>query len=388
MKVVYFITASKEGKGGHYHSLNETAKIFNKYEDIEIISIGVNRSPVLDHFDDKYTHLTFKNILSTSLRALEIVRKKKPDVLHAFDINSFYYARIISIITNTPVLITLCGGKNPKFFPFSHEIVLYSLENLKFIEKKNKFKESNLSLIPNRASATQQNNSNIEDIKRNLKTDFPIVLRIARFSSLHEDSILQSIKLVEFLRNEGVETQLLVVGYVKDKKIFEDLSKYQSEYITFITDEKYTVKASQLIDIADFVVGTGRGFMEAALLGKTMLAPTSNIKTPIVVNQENVSLVSDTNFSNRYFEKRPEKLIMDEILKTFSSKDKENLIDFAKENFSSEKIYDKYLPIYLRAKTAKILPLDIAYQIAIIIRPKEKLRSVFKKFRYLSYSGH
>ena len=386
MKVVYFITASKEGKGGHYHSLNETAKIFNKHEDIEIISIGINRSPVLNHFGEKYTHLNFKNVFSTSLKVLEVVRKKKPDVLHAFDINSFYYARIISIITNTPVLITLCGGKNPKFFPFSHEIVLYSLENLKFIEKKNKFKNSNLSLIPNRASATQQNNNYIESIKKNLRTDFPIVLRIARFSSLHEDSILQSIKLVEFLRNEGVEVQLLVVGYVKDKKIFEDLSQYQSEYITFITDEEYTVKASQLIDIADFVVGTGRSFMEAALLGKTMLAPTSNIKYPIIVNKENVSLVSSTNFSNRYFEKRSEKLIMDEILKIFSSKNKENLIDFAKENFSSEKIYDKYLPIYLRAKPAKFLPLDIAYQAAIIIKPKQKLRVILRKMKYLKHS--
>lgn len=386
MKVVYFITASKEGKGGHYHSLNETAKIFNKHEDIEIISIGINRSPVLNHFGEKYTHLNFKNVFSTSLKVLEVVRKKKPDVLHAFDINSFYYARIISIITNTPVLITLCGGKNPKFFPFSHEIVFYSLENLKFIEKKNKFKNSNLSLIPNRASATQQNDNYIESIKKNLRTDFPIVLRIARFSSLHEDSILQSIKLVEFLRNEGVEVQLLVVGYVKDKKIFEDLSQYQSEYITFITDEEYTVKASQLIDIADFVVGTGRGFMEAALLGKTMLAPTSNIKYPIIVNKENVSLVSSTNFSNRYFEKRSEKLIMDEILKIFSSKNKENLIDFAKENFSSEKIYDKYLPIYLRAKPAKFLPLDIAYQAAIIIKPKQKLRVILRKMKYLKHS--
>ena len=69
--------------------------------------------------------------------------------------------------------------------------------------------------------------------------------------------------------------------------------------IFVITGNKYTIDASKLINVADVVIGTGRGFMEGASQKKVMLCPSDKSDYPILATPENIFDLFSTNFSVR-----------------------------------------------------------------------------------------
>lgn len=380
MKIVYFITASRHGRGGHYYSLFETACKVSEHEEVLILSIGINSSPVLDTFPGRYIHIDYTGLFSTLRKVISLIRKERPDVLHGFDTHSFFYARLISILNKVPAVLTRCGGPNPKNFPINKEIIVYSIENFNFLKSLKKFRSSNLSLISNRVSIERQDYKKISEIKNELRLSSPTVLRIARITSAYKKSILQSIKLTHMLNEKGIQAKLVVIGAIQEQDVFEELIQYKSDKIHFLTKDEFTVNASRLIDVADFVVGTGRGFMEAAILNKTMLAPTANTSIPLLVNKNNVLDVFKVNFSPRFYEDRSETAMFSEILNACELIGGENvnsLTEFANENFSSEKIYDKHIQIYKRARPAKFKVFELIYAALIITRPRDFLRRMF-----------
>lgn len=380
MQIVFFITSTFDDRGGHYYSLLKTASEISKHKEVTIISIGSKKSPVLEQFRGKYIHIDYQNIWTTLLNVIKVARKENASILHAFDAQSFFYARILSSLDKIPIVLTRCGGPNPKRFPYNDEIITYSFENMTYFQGQRKLKHANLSLIANRASTEPQDYNKINKLKNQLNLTSPVILRIARISSAYKKSILQSIKLTQLLNEQGVPVHLVVIGYIQDQKVFDELVECQTDKIHFVTDREFTINASSLIDVADIVVGTGRGFMEAALLGKKMLAPTINTDIPVLVNQENILDIFNVNFSPRFFEERLEEDILAEILNVFKlNKSEKNIVDFAKENFSSENIYRKHLPIYERAIPAKNKPIELLYQILVIVRLRKKIRDMFSK---------
>lgn len=385
MNVVFFITASEQGRGGHYYSLLKTANEISKHKRVTIVSIGAKSSPVLEQFHGKYKHIDYNNIWASLRAVLKFIKKEKAGVFHAFDSKSYFYAWIASILSRTPIVLTRCGGKNPKYYPYNDEIIVYSIENLESFKNNKRFKNSNLNLIPNRVDNEEQNHQKIEKIKKHLKSSALTILRVARISDTYKKSILQSIKLTQMLNERGVPAQLIIIGYIQKKETFNELIKHASDEILFFTESEYTINASSLIDVADFVVGTGRGFMEAALLGKVMLAPNANLNIPVLVHKDKVSDVFRLNFSPRYHELTPEEDVFTEILEAcelYQTKGRQaNLIEFAQENFSAENIYKKHLPIYNKAKPAKLNFTNILIFSLQLSRPRHKIKKIYSKIK-------
>jgi hypothetical protein len=84
--------------------------------------------------------------------------------------------------------------------------------------------------------------------------------------------------------------------------IFNEIQQHplaQSKHIIVITDSKYTTEASKLNYLADAVIGTGRGFMEASSLGKPLLAINSRDQYPTLIKNDNFLEAFRTNFSDR-----------------------------------------------------------------------------------------
>lgn len=381
MKVIYFITASEFGRGGHYYSLLKTANEIGEHEEVTIISIGIKRSPVLEQSRVKYIHIDYTSIFKTLVNVLRVIENENANILHAFDSQAFFYANCASIFNKIPLVLTRCGGENPKYYPYNKELIVYTIENHDFFRKNIRFKNTNLSLIANRVEREVQDYKKINKIKKYLKPSVPTVLRIARISNAYKKSILQSIYLIKILNERNIAAQLVIVGYIQDQQVFNELVKHASDKVYFFTETEFTINASSLIDVADFVVGTGRGFMEAALLGKIMLVPTANTNIPILVRQDKVLEIFRVNFSPRYQEIRSEDVIIAEVIDAFDLIDAEeksgNLIDFAKENFSIDGIYRKHLPIYKRAKPAEFKLHELVLQVALIIKPLYRLRKLF-----------
>jgi glycosyltransferase involved in cell wall biosynthesis len=372
MKVVYLISASENSAGGHYYSLKTTVQVLQSKTTPIVISIGKNKSPVLKNSGFEYYHIDESGIVRTIFVLKKILSKFHPQAIHAFDSRVFLYARLASYWLKTPCVLTKCGGANAKHYPVAKQLVLYSIENFEYYSSHPRFQESKIRLIPNRVTLPKQDVSAIEQLFDEIGLGKAVFLRICRIGSGYRKSIEQSIDLVKELNSLGYLVCLVVIGIIEDQSVFEEVSKEKKEYVYFFTESKYTAQASRLIDIADFVIGTGRGFMEAALLDKTMLAPTNNTKYPTLVKKDNLNRVFYFNFSLRYSSNESDAETIDSLKKLLDgnkeSIEKAYIQNEAKEFFCADNMGEKYLPLYKnQAGIETVFSADIIKQLAIKI---------------------
>lgn len=364
MKILYIIYASRDGRGGHYHSLYETARKVMENEDVTVVSVGVSPSPILKSLKKNYLHLPASSLLSAVKVFLDTVKKIQPDVIHAFDTPSYFIGRIASFFTKTPILLTKCGGPNPaRYFPYCKSMILYSAENKKYFKEKEKFRNSNIYLIPNRVSLTSNNQDSIRinKLKKYLSDGSISILRVARFTPAYRKSMLQAINLTLSLLEKGHNVKLFIIGVVQDEEVYHEIIKYKSDNIIFLVEDEFTINASEVINFADIVLGTGRSFMEAALLGKTMLVPCENLDLPVLVKEENIDYFFSKNFSPRITSNMTSQDSFKEIERVILKKSfkNNNILKFANENFSSELIYKKHIDIYRGLIPEKFKPIDL-----------------------------
>ena len=129
--------------------------------------------------------------------------------------------------------------------------------------------------------------------------DKPTFLIIARFCAAYRNSMIQSVNLVKQLNADGHSCQLLIVGVAENKEIFDEISQYKCDFVRIVSDEEFTLSASGLIDVADFIIAAGRGIMEAASRGKVLLTALEDSPFPILITQKTFSDLFTTNFSSR-----------------------------------------------------------------------------------------
>lgn len=360
MKIIFFISASQQSKGGHYYSLLETANLLNKKCDILIISIGIKKSPVLEEYKGRYLHINEGSIINTFQALVKILKNEKADIYHAFDSTVFFYVRNLSFFYKIPNVLTKCGGANAKNYPVCDNLILYSIENFEYYKNKKNYSKTKINFIPNRVSKPDQNYQRINKLKEKILKNIPVMLRITRINSVYEQSIFQTINLVKLLNKNQLNLQFILIGSVHDKHIYQKLKLHECKYIKFIVDEEYHINSSQLIDIADIVVGTGRGFMEASSMGKIMLAPTANLEIPVLVNEDNFLDIFKYNFSPRYKSNKDTNQILYEITECLKNEDKSNIFikKMALEYFMVDTVAEKYISIYKGSRRPRLLLLN------------------------------
>jgi len=353
MKVIYFVYGWGKAVGGHYVSLRSTAESISKENECVIINLGPARSSSLNSSKLKVYNIGEKcRILDIFREGRRIIEHEKPDVLHAFDRQSYFYANLYSMLYKKPVFLTKCGGPNPKFYPKAQNLILYSKENLDFFESKTRYKRSKKYLLPNRIIKPNQDRLRLEQLSRMINTRPKVFLRISRISNYYISSLIQSIHLVNALNRDGISSILIIIGSIEEPQTYEELSQYINENVILLTDDLYTVNANQLVDIAEYVIGTGRSFMEAASLGKIMLCPLENSDFPLLVTRENFNEVFEKNFSERVSLKD---LNTDENYKsiiralsdnTYSTQLVQDTLYFSEKHFDILRVIGHYQGIY------------------------------------------
>ena len=351
MNILYMITSTGKD-GGHFYSLEATAlgmglpsnKVF-------VISVGNAKSPKLSSFPNYYPFVSKMPLLGVVVKLWKFVRDNKIDIIHAFDAYSFFFARIMSI--RGKVLLTKCGGPPPSiYYPIADNFIVYSSEDFFCFMNKRAYRDVNIHHIPNRIKKITQNNGIVLDLKRRIPSGAKVILRIARFSSFHRESMLKTINLVKKMTNDGLYVKLIIVGIVQEPKIFNELAEEVPHDALLLTQEKYTRNASKLIDVADIVVGTGRGAMEAATLGKLLLSPVKFSSIPVLVTELNRDKFLYYNFSTRTeldgFDERKEYDLIKKIVlsSTAYEYEQKKMIQFAYNNFDIERVIPKYFRIY------------------------------------------
>lgn len=377
MKILFIISTIGQGKGGHFHSLNHISRELSKKHECKIITIGPGRSQIISKSPLFLMNLRLKGVhyISFLKQVKEVIKNESPEIIHFFDVYSYNILRFALNPNKQKICITKCGGKNPIWFPFVKNIILFSLENLNWFNNKKRYKKTNIAFIPNRVNRLKLN-INYRPIQKKIG-DFNFV-RICRIGKIYEKSIMDSILLVDKLRDKGYhEVKLFIIGYIEDIDFYNQLTesiKNKTDYIHVITSPEITNEASRMLYLADVVIGTGRGIMEAASLKIPILTLNADDNFPVLVDSTNFIELFETNFSQRGsikgFDKHDniakiERLLTDKKyyheLSLFSEK-------VFNEYFSIKKINKNYSSFYNKAMLGtKKSFLDILYAIRHIL---------------------
>lgn len=248
------------------------------------------------------THIQYRGPLGYWTEILRTISDFSPTHIHAFDNKSYFFARLAARALHVPAVLTRPGGPNPsRYFPHARDVVAFSEENASFFRSLRKLKESSVHLIPNRVTDFDLSLSKETQLRQELEIDGKelIVLRICRVSVAYEESVHQAANLTRELNSASIPARLVVIGLIQDQAAFERLKSLSGIRVDFVTKSKYTFSANELIGIGDIVVGVGRGFMEAALHGRILLAPVAGCRLPALATAANMDSLAKTNFSPR-----------------------------------------------------------------------------------------
>ena len=309
MKILFITYASAVGRGGHVHSMLQISNFISEFNDVKIMNLGDGDSCVLNassNFIGSCNVTDLRFIFSLNNQFKTKLNGFLPDIIHCFDEYSYFLASHCKLFKSQKFIFTKCGGPSSrnKYWFHADNIILFSKENYNWYQNKKQYSKSNIQLIPNRVKGLSQNELNNRGIEKDLEA-FNFV-RIGRIGANYKESILSLLSLVNSLKfNLNIDKKLIIyiIGYVENEIIFQEIKNRANEQnlkVQFITDER-TIQASQLLGLADCVLGTGRGLMEAMSLGIPVLTPVSNNEYPILVTQANFNSLLETNFSPRNY---------------------------------------------------------------------------------------
>ncbi|MCZ7637782.1 MAG: glycosyltransferase family 4 protein [Verrucomicrobia bacterium] len=305
LKVLYLISPSGKGMGGHNHSFRTTVQTLGGHLEAVGVTVGTITSPV-HAVPGQRVHLlaarssAFLDRLRIWPELLRLARQEQPDVVHAFDPNSFFFGRRLALALGCAAVLTKCGGPNPaKYFPVPDDLVVFSEEDLGYFRCHRRFQTTRLHLIPNRVRAIEPDPGLLNALSALLPDDGPVLLRIARLGPFHEESVLQTTRLAHRLRQDGHKVRLLLIGFAEHPGTHRRVQQALGPGDCLLTEPPFTVNASRLVDVGDLVVGTGRSLMEAASRGRILLAPIQGGEIPVLLTSENWRHLFRTNFSQR-----------------------------------------------------------------------------------------
>jgi len=353
MKILFFISVMSHGRGGHAHSLNHISLELGAENNVGIVTVGIGTSEVLKGNPYFLKHISFTgfNYFSFRKNIMSVCKDFNAEVLHFFDYQSYILASLLLNTRNYKMILTKCGGANPLDFPFVDNLILFSLENEKWFKDRSKFKATKIYTIPNRVRSIKVGKSSELDRFKGIFT----FMRIARIGETYKKGIMDSIRLIQALNLKlKEEVKLLIVGTVQDPRVYDELVKARGNdfNIMFFVDDIYTQEASRHLNIADAVIATGRGVMEAASLGKPILTPAKNSTFPILITKRNFPSFFKTNFSERNLVEREDEISnLSNILNLIRSnvnyaKCSNYSISLFNEYFNVANVKSKYLKIY------------------------------------------
>lgn len=349
-KIVFFISARSTGDGGHFYSLVTTARALQDRYNVHIITIG-KHSPVIEEagLPCSFIPSSFHDHLSVTIKMVKLLRRLNPDVIHFFDYSSYLMGIFAIYICRIPVALTKCGGPINKNFPYVNNLIVYTKEDYNYFLSVISEKETQLALIPNRVLPFSQDERRIESLKKEFYLEGRrVILRIGRFGG-YLCTAIQCIKMVKALHELDDRFVLVLIGVNNEENVEKlRLEAGGVDYIHIVTDDKYTLNAKALIDVAEIVVGTGRGFMEACFMDKLIMAPNKGQNFPELISEDNFQNIFYYNFSERYTNN---KKIMTEVLLNKINNNKLHSRKWFDEYFSFERINPLYTEFYANLRS-------------------------------------
>lgn len=302
-KVLYLICKGHTGPGGgSFYTLRHHVEALSEVVEPAVLGIGKGPAPALQDLPTYEFVPFFKLEIRALLRLLRRVRAINPDVIHAYDHRALFVARVLGILLRRPVAFTKCGGRNgSRQIPHADRYILFSQENFEHFRRYRP--GAWLDLAPNRIREVETDLDAVRRLRATLgiAEEERVLLRISRFNRYYAATFAQTLNLYDQLQADGGRWRLVFLGDVQDEAYFRELEETASSRpgVHLVTDRAFTIKASRLLPIADAVVATGRGAMEACSLDLRVFCPSGKSDLPVELTPETINPLLGYNFSER-----------------------------------------------------------------------------------------
>jgi len=364
MNVLYTLSTLGKGVGGHYFSYKTIVEAMQDNVTPVLVNLQLRDSCVFESIECEKYKINIKtiNLPKIIMELIDICKKHKINCIHTFDIVSYFFIRAATSFYKLPVIVTVCGGENPKsYFPKLNHLTLFSEENFDyFLKNKKKYGIKSISFIPNRVSSFSTDQQKIEELKNKYNLIYQrTILRISRINHYYESSLLQSIELVKEINKQNHQFKLLIVGEVIDNDLYKKLLLVGKNYVHIEKDKRFYNNAKELIGIGMLNISTGRSVMESFSKNIITLTPLKNKKYPVLLDQDTFEKCFYTNFSERNRVDLDDNEILNKTLKIIENDlTKKSLYKFYNEKFKKyfdiESAKDEYLELYVNLLSSKM----------------------------------
>ncbi len=298
-------SGSTTGQGGHYYSARDVASVLQAEwpgAEVQILVLGDILPAAIGGGSLEYVHVSpaGKGLREYCREVLASAERLRPTIVHAHDNKSYFFARLIARRHRAKRFLTKPAGRDPRAgFPYCPDIVCYSAENLEALRSRRRLRASRVHLIPNRVILPAPAPERIAALRERIGPG-DVLLRICRIGDYHRTSIEKTLLLARLMRTRGMDVRAVIIGALESRAVLESLRKEAGSGDLFVTEPAFTVDAAALLDLATFVVGTGRGVIEAAMRRRWVFVPVGGeASMPALVAPSNWRMLSATNFSVR-----------------------------------------------------------------------------------------
>lgn len=395
--IIYIISNFKgvnTGKGGHYYSLFQMVQKIKERKKVLVFTIG-EESPKIFKNIDYAVHISGSvlNIFEITKKIESYIKENELEtvsIFHGYDELSCYSILALSKKFNSKYIITKCGGVTKSNYPKVDNLIVFHTRDYNYYKSKQGFKK--VYLIPNRVKKVEGNSLRSEHLNEIYNENFFNIVKIGRIGKYYQHTLQQSINLASLLSNKK-NVKLIFIGYLESlhyKIELEEYARLKNVDLTFFVDEKFTTNASELLLGADLVVGTGRGAMEAASLGKIIFFPVQNRDLPCLLDTTTAKFALDDNFSERttipyeyYFTKKYINNFLDDNVKIEENKIHNELI--FKKWFCIEEGAKLVLKTYDEIETSKKIDTIYIYLKFLIVGVKLIIKRKIKLYKHLIF---
>lgn len=343
-----------KGIGGHYLSMQEVARS-GAFDMPVVIDLGFAPSPLLDEVRTRFIPHRWYGHSAARRELRHTFANAGIEFVLCYDIASYNITRRAVAGSEIAVVYVKCGGPVlTRYFPKAPHLVVFSDEDAAFFRER--LPQAVMAQIPHRVSEDRLRGLQIPlapEACAALRPEDENMVCIARIGRSYESKILCAFDWLRRRKAEGRPATLTVIGSVQQPEIYDRLRKDAPPGTQFLTDGFHVTDAARFLSCFNVAVTTGRGTVEAVLLGLKTLVPFDKSDPKLApLTPATYEALRRTNFSGRA---RADEL--PRPLPTFDSDQDEDLRVRVRADFSVESAAPLFRALRARSRPEFKMPL-------------------------------
>lgn len=348
-----------KGFGGHYLSMVETIRS-GIFLQPTVLDLGFSPTPLLDDVRTLFIPYGWFGHGKARLHLRNCLLEAGTKVVFCYDIASYNITRLALARDLIQVVYVKCGGPTLTLYhPKPENLIVYSEEDQIFFSEK--LPGSMLAKIPNRVSETLLQNKQVSLSESALNEiekiaggteDAEKIVCIARIGHAYEQKIRRAYDYLRSAQEAGRPAVLAIIGSIQHGEIMDRLLNDRPYGALFLSDAFHVDDAGRFLANFDTAITTGRGTIEATLLGLKVLVPFDNGKQLALLTPNNYDRLCRSNFSGRAHPKELAEFMPPDVTST----DSERVRKLIREDFAIERAAVRFNDFLKRLDSARRPP--------------------------------